>query len=152
MLWLQLAWKEITNNYKFSLFFVLNLSIGLVGFIALDSFKQSIDQHLQNNSKAILTADVQISSRFPLTNVETDFAENILDSDFEATDQITFLSMVAGNGNSRMTQIMGVEEDFPQYGDIILQRRGSVLENNAREELIAGNNIWVARDLMVLLG
>src|SRR5690349_4663652 len=61
MLWLQLAWKEITNNGKFSLFFVLNLSIGLIGFIALDSFKQSIDLHLQNNSKSILTADVQIS-------------------------------------------------------------------------------------------
>jgi putative ABC transport system permease protein len=151
MLWLQLAWKEITNNWKFSLFFVLNLSIGLIGFIALDSFKQSIDQHLQNNSKAILTADVQISSRLPLTNVETDFAENILNTDFEATDQISFLSMVAGNNNSRMSQILGIEEGFPQYGDIILQQSGSVLESNAREELIAGNNIWVARDLMVLL-
>ncbi len=151
MLWLQLAWKEITNNYKFSMFFVLNLSIGLIGFIALDSFKQSIDQHLQNNSKAILTADVQISSRFPLTNVETDFAESILNSDFEATDQISFLSMVAGNGNSRMSQIMGIEEGFPQYGDIILQQSGSVLASNARAELLGANNIWVARDLMVLL-
>ena len=66
MLWLQLAIKEITNNFKFSLFFILNLGIGLIGFIALDSFKSSIDEHLENNSKSILTADVQISSRFPL--------------------------------------------------------------------------------------
>ena len=93
MLWLRLAWKEITNNYKFSLFFVLNLSIGLIGFIALDSFKQSIDLHLQNNSKSILTADVQISSSLPLTEVETGFAEDILASEFEATDQTAFMSM-----------------------------------------------------------
>jgi putative ABC transport system permease protein len=38
MLWLRLAWKEISINYKFSLFFVLNLVIGLIGFIAMDSF------------------------------------------------------------------------------------------------------------------
>ena len=106
MLWLRLAWKEISNNYKFSLFFVLNLSIGLIGFIALDSFKHSIEQHLTNNSKAILTADVQISSRFPLTEVETGFAEGLLDSSFDATDQVSFLSMVAANGNSRMSQLL----------------------------------------------
>ena len=151
MLWLQLAWKEITNNFKFSMFFVLNLGIGLIGFIALDSFQHSIDQHLQNNSKAILTADVQISSRFPLTTVETGLAENILNTDFEATDQISFMSMVAGNGNSRMTQIMAIQASFPQYGDIILQQAGSVSQSNARAELIANNQIWVALDLMILL-
>lgn len=153
MLWLQLAWKEISNNFKFSLFFVLNLSIGLIGFIALDSFKQSIDQHLENNSKAILTADVQISSSFPLTEVETGFAEEILASDFEATDQISFLSMVAGGtgANSRMSQIIAIEEGYPQYGDIVLQHAGSVQQSGALAELVGGNNIWVARDLMVIL-
>lgn len=151
MLWLQLAWKEITNNGKFSLFFVLNLSIGLIGFIALDSFKQSIDLHLQNNSKAILTADVQISSSFPLTEVETGFAEEILASEFEATDQTAFMSMVAANGNSRQTILIGIEAGYPQYGDIILQQRGSVLESTARDELFSGDNIWVARDLMTIL-
>jgi putative ABC transport system permease protein len=151
MLWLQLAWKEISNNYKFSLFFVLNLSIGLVGFIALDSFKHSIDKHLQDNSKAILTADVQISSRFPLTDVETGLAESILNSPFEASDQISFLSMVAGNENSRMSLLIGIDANYPQYGDILLQQSGSVLDSNARAELLSGNNVWVARDLMVLL-
>jgi putative ABC transport system permease protein len=152
MLWLQLAWKEISNNYKFSLFFVLNLSIGLIGFIALDSFKQSIDLHLQNNSKSILTADVQISSSFPLTEVETGMTEEILDASFDATDQTAFMSMVAANGNSRQTILIGIEDGYPQYGDIILQERGSVIESNARAELFSGDNIWVARDLMVILG
>lgn len=151
MLWLQLAWKEITNNGRFSLFFVLNLSIGLIGFIALDSFKQSIDLHLQNNSKSILTADVQISSSFPLTEVETGFAEEILASEFEATDQTAFMSMVAANDNSRQAILIGIEDGYPQYGDIILQQRGSVVESNAREELFSGDNVWVARDLMVIL-
>ncbi|MEY4640353.1 MAG: hypothetical protein RLZZ227_347 [Pseudomonadota bacterium] len=151
MLWLQLAWKEISNNYRFSLFFVLNLSIGLIGFIALDSFKQSIDRHLQSNSKSILTADVQISSRFPLTEVETGMAEDIFASEFEATDQVSFMSMVAANDNSRQSMLYGIEDGYPQYGDIILQQRGSARESNAAAELFSGNNIWVARDLMVLL-
>ncbi len=77
MLWLKLAFKEITNNFSFSLFFIVNLSIGLIGFIALDSFKNSIDNHLTNNSRAILTADAQISGNAQLTEVEFTLADNI---------------------------------------------------------------------------
>ncbi|MBT6042359.1 MAG: hypothetical protein HOH14_02565 [Gammaproteobacteria bacterium] len=152
MLWLHLAIKEITNNFKFSIFFMLNLSIGLIGFIALDSFKSSIDQHLQNNSKSILTADVQISSRFPLTEQEYELTENILDTRIlSVSDQVSFLSMVAGDENSRMSTLIGIDGNYPQYGDIILQNAGPISLAGGPAELIINDNIWVARDLMVIL-
>jgi putative ABC transport system permease protein len=152
MLWLQLALKEITNNFRFSLFFVLNLGIGLIGFIALDSFKSSIDQHLENNSKSILTADVQVSSRFPLTEQEYTLSEQLLDTDIlSVSDQVSFLSMVAGAENSRMSTLIGIDTQYPQYGDIILQDAGNVSQGDARQALVSGDNIWVARDLMVIL-
>ncbi len=152
MLWLRLALKEITNNFRFSIFFVLNLGIGLIGFIALDSFKSSIDSHLENNSKSILTADIQISSRFPLTEQEYTLAENLLDTDIVSmSDQVSFLSMVAGNENSRMSTLIGIDNNYPQYGEIILQEAGPVSLGDARARLIGSDTIWVARDLMVIL-
>lgn len=152
MLWLRLAWKEITNNFRFSLFFVLNLSIGLIGFIALDSFKTSIDRHLENNSKAILTADVQISSSQPLTEVEYEFAEDIFGrDDYETSDQISFLSMIAGEDNSRMSQLIGIDTSYPQYGEIVLREAGPVSLGDARRELVGNDYVWVAEDLMVIL-
>jgi len=152
MLWLQLALKEISNNFKFSVFFILNLSIGLIGFIALDSFKSSIDQHLENNSKSILTADVQVSSRFPLTEQEHSLSEAILDTEFVSiSDQVSFLSMVAGTENSRMSTLIGIDNNYPQYGEIILLESGPVSLSGARADLIASDTIWVARDLMVIL-
>jgi putative ABC transport system permease protein len=152
MLWLQLAIKEIRNNFKFSIFFVLNLGIGLIGFIALDSFKNSIDEHLVNNSKSILTADIQISSSFPLTQQEHDLSESLLDTDILSTsDQISFLSMIAGTENSRMSTLIGIDENYPQYGEIILQNAGPISLSNARSELMNSDTIWVARDLMVIL-
>ena len=126
MLWLRLAGKEIINNFRFSLFFIVNLTIGLIGFIALDSFKNSIDTHLANNSRAILTADAQISSNFPLTEVEYGIADDIFDAEYEYSDQISFLSMLAGNDASRMSQLIGIDENYPQYGEFILQGRRPV--------------------------
>ena len=152
MLWIQLAIKEISNNYKFSIFFILNLSIGLIGFIALDSFKNSIDQHLDNNSKSILTSDVQISSRFPLTQQEHDLTDVILDTNvLSVSDQVSFLSMIPGEENSRMSTLIGIDKNYPQYGEIILQNDGPISLGNARAGLMNNDFIWVARDLMVIL-
>ena len=44
--WPKLALQELLNNRRFSLFFLFNLALGLAGFIALDSFKESLDVHL----------------------------------------------------------------------------------------------------------
>ena len=52
LFWLRLAFRELKNNAKFSLFFIINLALGLSGFIALDSFKESLDIHLSKNSKS----------------------------------------------------------------------------------------------------
>ena len=47
-IWFTLAIKELVNHKRFSLFFILNLSLGLSGFIALDSFQISLDYHLKS--------------------------------------------------------------------------------------------------------
>ena len=69
--WAKLALRELLNNRRFSLFFLFNLALGLAGFIALDSFKESLDNHLGQNSQAILGADVALTSYLP-------FEENLL--------------------------------------------------------------------------
>jgi len=151
MLWLKLAFKEITNNFSFSLFFIVNLSIGLIGFIALDSFKNSIDNHLTNNSRAILTADAQISGNAALTDVEFTLADNIFNTNYEYSDQISFLSMVAGNEASRMSQLIGIDANYPQFGEFVL-REGGILTDELRQQLFSNSSIWVAESLMLTLG
>ena len=64
--WSKLALKELLNNRRFSIFFLFNLALGLAGFIALDSFKDSLDNHLGKNSQAILGADLALTSYVPI--------------------------------------------------------------------------------------
>ena len=81
--WLKLALRELLNNRRFSIFFIFNLALGLAGFIALDSFKESLDNHLGQNSQAILGADVALTSYLPfeektLDALEANFPQNTL--------------------------------------------------------------------------
>ena len=52
------ALREIRNNRPFCLFYLLNLSLGLVGFIGVNSFKSSLDQKVESESKELLGADL----------------------------------------------------------------------------------------------
>lgn len=99
MIKLKLALKEIRNNARFSWFFIINLTLGLVGFIALDSFKISIHEHIAGKSKAMLSADLDFRSNRALTPEEIHFIEAQLPGVLAKTRQIDFLSMIATQGD-----------------------------------------------------
>ena len=121
--WAKLALRELLNNRRFSLFFLFNLALGLAGFIALDSFKVSLDNHLGQNSQAILGADVALTSYLPfeentLKILEANFPEKTL-----STRKTSLFTMVAAKDQSRLVQVTGIEEKYPFYGKMVLKKR-----------------------------
>ena len=91
--WPFLAYRELKNNRRFSLFFVLNLALGLSGFIALDSFKESLDIHLSKNSQSILGADLALTSYVPFQKNNLKILESILPTDFKVTKKISLFTI-----------------------------------------------------------
>ena len=108
LLWFRLALKELLNNRRFSIFFILNLSLGLAGFIALDSFQVSLDRHLTRNSKSILGADISISSRIPVPPETLNQLEQILPSPWESSKKINFITMAGNKLNSRLIKLVAI--------------------------------------------
>ena len=66
------AWREIRNNRSFCLFYALNLALGLVGFLTVDSFKGSLERKVSEESKLLLGADLAVRARRDLTQEEVD--------------------------------------------------------------------------------
>ena len=63
MLLVKIALKNLRGNLSFTLFFILNLSIGLIGYTMLDGFKSSFKSSVESSSKEMATADLKISAR-----------------------------------------------------------------------------------------
>jgi putative ABC transport system permease protein len=151
MIWLKLALKEIRNNPRFSWFFIVNLSLGLVGFIALNSFQISIQQHIANRSKTILSADLDIRSTYELEETDLAFLEEQIGPFLAKTRRIDFLSMVAGNQGSRLVQIQALDEGYPLYGDIVLKNSHLVTKTLLSDQLLKCPNIWVQPEILAAL-
>ncbi len=149
--WLKMAFKELKINRGFSLFFILNLSIGLVGFIALNSFNNSLQSYFKDNLKEILTADIVVTSPRELNETEIKLIDETLGGDKQESRQISFFSMVSNsdssdpsynfskslkssNMRSKLANIIAVDKVFPLYGAIIsengdFKQSGSTISN-----------------------
>lgn len=148
-LWLRLAWKECFHHRWFSLFFALNLALGLFGLVAIDTFKQAIQSDLQLRSKSILTADLSVSSIRPLS--DTDQAKLPSLPLQQLTQARSLYSMVSSPTASRLVDVQGVESNFPLYGELNLRQQGLVT-GASEKTLLQKPEVWVYPEVLAQLG
>ncbi|MBU0972303.1 MAG: ABC transporter permease [Proteobacteria bacterium] len=125
MLWIRLGIRELMENKGFAFFFTVNLALGLAGFIAIHSFGSSLDRHLDENLKEILTADLVLSANSPLTPSELALADGIMGTDTTAHARLVrFYTMVRTADNARLVMVMAIDNAYPLYGSFLLEGGG----------------------------
>ncbi|WDP90174.1 MAG: ABC transporter permease [Desulfobacter sp.] len=147
-LWLRMALDAVRVNRGFSFFFVFNLAIGLAGFVAVLSFGRSLDRHMDNNLKEILTADMVLSASSPMTGQELALADRVLGRDKAVARLVAFYSMVQAGTlpQARLVRIMAVGKAYPLYGKFVLEKGGDV------SALQQGPGLLMTRDTAHTLG
>lgn len=144
------AAREIRNQIKFSLFFILNLSIGLMGFLCLDAFKTSLNQSFQENARANLSADIAVGARRFLEDKEIQQARDALGSGLQESRAWEFFSMVTAGQNSRLVQVKAVDSQYPLYGELKIEANGEV--KNPKAQILNQSRIaWVYPEVLLQL-
>lgn len=136
MLWLKLAIRELHINRGFSTFFLINLGIGLAGFIAIHSFSESLNQHLNQNLKEILTADFVVSSNRPFTKKDREIINSTLPKGDKRAEQVVFYTMIRGNGKSRLAQMVAIDDAYPLYGQFNLDSGKNKIDLQTTPQLL----------------
>lgn len=145
---LRYAWRELKNSPRFCLLFVLNLALGLVGFIALDTLKRNFADRLEASARQMLTADLSLSSRRPFLPDEIAAAEKALPPGTESQTVSTLYSMVASPSRSALVELRAIEAGYPFYGYVRLAQGGLFQYG---QELPPVEDIWVAPELLIQL-
>lgn len=150
MLIFRLAWREISNNRRFSLFFILHLAIGLSGLVAIDSLKHSIENTLQQKAKSLLAADLSVEARRPLTPKEEEKLYQQLPKPYEESKVFESFTMIASPTRSRLVELKAIEENYPFYGNILLKKQG-LIESHTPKHLFQKPALWVYPELLLQL-
>ena len=147
---LRLALRELWGNQRLALFFSLNLGLGLLGLIAVDSFKYSISQSIDSNSRALLTADLNLTTRRALTGQEQQALQKALPPTSQVLEIRDIYTMAVSGNSSRLVQLRSVEEGFPFYGQ--LERgEGRIAGPVEVRKIIKQGGLWVYPELLTQL-
>lgn len=142
------AWRELRNSPRFCLLFILNLALGLLGFISLDTLKRNFADKLEASARQMLTADLSISSRRNFNPKDIEGATVLLPRGTESLEVWTLYSMVASATRSSLVELRAIEEGYPFYGYIKLQA-GGLFQNG--QALPPPDDIWLAPELLIQL-
>lgn len=146
MLWMKLGFRDLIKNKGFSFFFILNLSLGLSGFIAIHSFGRSLDRHFDDNLKEILTADLVVSGSRNLAPEDLNLINRIVEKDHLHSRQISFYSMIRTGTQTKLARIEAIDSQYPLYGPFELE------QNSPIDVLQTQPVVFMSRDTARTLG
>lgn len=143
--------RELLRSWKFGLFFIFNLSLGLTGYVSLEAFKVSLQDNLRENSKAILSADLAVSVRRPFTDAEKNEIQKVMNSDSLMSESYEFFAMLSSAQGSRLVMVRAIDQNYPLYGQLTLGSKEKITQDS-QKEILKTDSTWVYPELMAQMG
>lgn len=158
MPFLKFFWKDFKSDRSFNWFYVLCLTLGIIGLLLVESFKVGIEEKIAKNAKNFIASDLSISTRRALEPSELKNIEGYLaEKNFKYarwTETYSLVMKVHADKSetlSKLADLNFVSSDFPYYGSVVLEdqgRKGPGDWASMHESPIA----WMSRDLSWELG
>ena len=124
---LNLTRREIRSSWRRLLFFFLCIALGVGSVVGLRSLIQNLMHAVGTDARALMTADIEISSTSDFSPAEIAKIEgavtrsSIVDGRNEAiTAAVMARPVAAGNNNIKFVELKGIEPPFPLVGDFVL--------------------------------
>lgn len=123
MFFLKFFWRNFKEDKAFNWFYVLCLSLGVVGLLLVETFKLSIEDKVNANAKSFIAGDMAISSLRTITEKDKNtinifFKKNQL----QYSEWIETYSLVSKKDRNdelaKLANVNFVSDTFPFYGGI----------------------------------
>ncbi len=113
----KLAWRDARTQWKSLLLYASSVIAGVAALVAILSFRSDVLLTVEDQSRELLGADLELRSSQPFHEEVEAFVDSI---GGRTADALEFNSMVLfkTNGSTRLSQIRAIEGPFPIYGTI----------------------------------
>ncbi len=137
----KMAWRDARSNKRRLFVYISAIIIGVAAQVAITSFRANVDQTINNQSKELLGADLEVESNRPFTDESLAYFDSL---GGEQSTIVEFASMAyfPRTGGTRLSNIRALEGGFPFYGTLETQPAGAV------ERVREGNAALVDQTLM----
>lgn len=146
----RMALLELRRSWRFALFFIFNLSLGLTGFVSLEAFKDAIQNQISTQARTLLSADIAVSARRQITEDEIKKIRSVVGAAPESM-QYEFFAMINSDRGSRLVMVKAIDDQYPFYGELTLGS-GEKIVFNSSKEILKQNSVWIYPELQSQMG
>lgn len=121
---INLTRREIRSSWRRLLFFFLCIALGVGSIVALRSLIQNITKVVGNDARALMTADVEVTSTNDFSPTDIGTIESVVSRSpiVEARDETISTALMArpadpANDSLEFVELKGIEPAFPLVGD-----------------------------------
>ncbi|MEO1021457.1 MAG: FtsX-like permease family protein [Bacteroidota bacterium] len=114
---LKMAWRDSRSNRRKLFLYMAAIIVGVAAQVAITSFRENLNQSINDQAKELLGADLEFERSAPLHPEVQDYIDSI------AADQSTALGFASmayfpSTGTTRLSQITALEGAFPYFGTL----------------------------------
>lgn len=114
---LSMAWRDSRRSRRWLLFVSLFIVSGVAALVAIGSVSDNFRQTLGSEGKALLGADLVVSTPSPPTMIERNYCDGIAEAQARELDLSTMMVFSREIG-ARRIRLHAVDSHFPLYGDL----------------------------------
>jgi putative ABC transport system permease protein len=157
-----LARREMRSSWQRLFFFFICIAIGVGSIIALRSLVQNLKASVNKEARALLTADVQVSSNTAFdadaqTKLKRFYNSSLVVAHTQMLETTTMVRPVKDRrATPKMVELKAVQEPFPFYGALVLsdgvnyshtllEKRGALV----RQALLTAYNLKVGDQILI---
>src|SRR5687768_13227649 len=116
----RLAARESRSSWRRIGLYMSSITLGVAALVAINSFRRSLLDSVEQESRALLGADLRLTSNLPFTEP----VQAIIDSaatQYEVSTVTNMASMAVAPATQkvRMVQVRAVTGGFPYYGEVV---------------------------------
>lgn len=147
----KLALKGLRVHPGFTMTAVINIALGVLGFLVVVGFNDSFLAEIRTRTKTIAAADLTASSRVKPTAESLQALRQHLPAGTVESKELSLTTMATTKSGSRLVEVRFIDEKFPMYGNLQMQNAGVTAPGIARN-IFGSNQIWIYPELLSQLG
>ncbi len=112
-----MAWRDARTNKKRLFVYISAIIIGVAAQVAITSFRDSLNNTIDNQAKELLGADLEVETEEPFDDKLIAFFDS-LGGEQATIIEFPSMALFPKTGNTRLSNIRALEGNFPFYGTL----------------------------------
>ncbi len=143
-----MAAREVRASPRRLFLLTASVAVGVAALVAINSFTDNLRRSVREQARALLGADLSVSSRSPLPTSAEALLDTLVREGAELSRVTSFggMAYVPRTAGTRLVQVAAVDGGFPFYGEVRTEPAAAYVE------LQRGRHVVVDPALLAALG